>query len=161
MISEEIIYQGIISKGITFKLHLLLSIYPSLSLSLFISPYLFSCVFFISLLCVSLSLSQTSHTTLPMLNVFIIRSLNGLKILSFGHVNPRSGAPGAGGKGPLFVIILIFFKHNYSYDNYDYHHSICNYYHGCGLVQINLSNFQPSLFSISLASSSSFPSYSS
>ena len=108
MISEEIIYWGIISKGITFELHLLLSIYPSLSLSLFISPYLFSCVFFISLLCVSLSLSQTSHTTLPMLNVFIIRSLNGLKILSFGHVNPRSGAPGAGGKGPLFVIMIIF-----------------------------------------------------
>ena len=28
-----------------------------------------------------------------------VSAVSGLKILSFGHVNPRSGAPGAGGKG--------------------------------------------------------------
>ena len=28
---------------------------------------------------------------------------NGLKVMSFGYVNPRSGAPGAGGKGPAVM----------------------------------------------------------
>lgn len=28
---------------------------------------------------------------------------NGMKIMSFGYVNPRSGAPGAGGKGPAVM----------------------------------------------------------
>ena len=61
MISEEIIYWGIISKGITFELHLLLSIYP-LSLSLFVSLYLFACVFFyLFFVCESLSLSNLTY----------------------------------------------------------------------------------------------------
>mmetsp|Transcript_18140 Transcript_18140/g.17475 ORF Transcript_18140/g.17475 Transcript_18140/m.17475 type:complete len:561 (+) Transcript_18140:74-1756(+) len=32
-----------------------------------------------------------------------LEATSGLKILSFGHVNPRSGAPGAGGKGPAVM----------------------------------------------------------
>ena len=36
--------------------------------------------------------------------VMPLESHDGLKMLSFGHVNPKSGAPGAGGVGPAASI---------------------------------------------------------
>ena len=108
---------------------LLLSSYLCLSISVrlhfFLPLYLFR---------VSISLP---HAQPHFYNSFFIRALNGLKILSFGHVNPRSGAPGAGGKGPLFAVILIIYNIIYSYCGHDYLYYLCDYFHGYGLIWKN------------------------
>ena len=88
-----------VSFALSLSLSRCLSVSPSLSLPLFLSlskslfhPFL-TIFFFIHLLLLSPPVYACIH-------IFMYsRAVSGLKILSFGHVNPRSGAPGAGGKG--------------------------------------------------------------
>ena len=83
-----------LSLSLSLSVCLSLSFSPSLSFSLqiFISSIPHYFFFHPSIIIVS--------SRLCIYHIFMYsRAVSGLKILSFGHVNPRSGAPGAGGKG--------------------------------------------------------------